>query len=122
MQTIFLDASVTADPDLDDRLAHLVDAGHPLVLIGSVATATSPSQPWTERRPALPPDPSRGSWYITADPSTCGDRVPGLRTVLIGPRENGPRPTRCDVTVRDLREAVLEVLTADAMMGGQDSR
>jgi hypothetical protein len=35
--------------------------------------------------------------------------------VLIGPREEGPRPTRCDVTARDLRDAVLEILTADAM-------
>jgi hypothetical protein len=38
-----------------------------------------------------------------------------MRTVLIGPRESGLRPTRCDATARDLRDAVLEVLAADAM-------
>lgn len=67
------------------------------------------------RIPALPDKPPKGSWFLTADPKTCGDRQPGLRTLLIGPRAATPRPTRCDSTVRDLREAVLEILAADAM-------
>ena len=115
MHTIYLDSSVAADPDLDTRLGHLVDAGHRLVLVAPKAGPAADDGPWTERRTSVPARPSRGSWYLTADPATCGDRVPGLRTVLIGPRETGPRPTRCDATVRDLREAVLEILAADAM-------
>jgi hypothetical protein len=35
--------------------------------------------------------------------------------MLIGPREDGPRTTRCDATARDVRDAVLEILAADAM-------
>jgi len=115
MHTIYFDGSVAAEPDLADRLAHLVEAGHRLVLIGGSGPAVD-GGPWTDRRASVPAKPPRGSWYVTADPSTCGDRVPGLRTLLIGPREiGGQRPTRCDSTVRDLREAVLEILAADAM-------
>ncbi len=121
MHTIFVDASVTADPDSDDRLAHLVEAGHRLILVGTSSADRRAEGPWQDRSASLPAQPPRGSWYLTADPATCGDRLPGLRTVLIGPRETGPRPTRCDVTVRDLREAVLEVLAADAGMGATGS-
>jgi hypothetical protein len=35
--------------------------------------------------------------------------------MLIGPKVDGRRPTRCDTTARDLREAVFEILAADAM-------
>jgi hypothetical protein len=52
---------------------------------------------------------------VTADPATCGDRQAGLLTLLVGPRDDSPRPTRCDVTARDLAAAVLEILARDAM-------
>lgn len=114
MSTIYLDASAVAASDALERLAHLVEAGHELVLVTS--GAHDPDQhhfpAWIQ---ALPDEPQPGSWFVTADPATCGDRQAGLRTVLIGPRAATPRPTRCDSTARDLRDAVLEILTADAM-------
>jgi hypothetical protein len=116
MQTIYVDPSVAADPDVDERLTHLVEAGHRLVLVAAEDDPTAPvGGPWTDLRASVPTQPPRGSWFLTADAARCSDRVIGLRTVLIGPRESGQRPTRCDSTARDLREAVLEILAADAM-------
>jgi hypothetical protein len=115
VQTIYLDGSAALDPDLADRLAILADAGNRLVLVGPPDHAAARLSAWAERTDPLPDDPPRGSWYLTADPATCRDRQPGVRTVLIGPRVEGQRPTRCDTTARDLREAVLEILAADAM-------
>jgi hypothetical protein len=115
MQTVFLDASAANGADVGDRLAHLADAGHRLVLVAPAAHPAANLPGWSGRAAHLPNPAPRGSWYLTADPSTCGDRRPGLRTILIGPRETGPRPTRCDATARDLRDAVLEILAADAM-------
>lgn len=113
MTTIYLEASAARLPDAADRLAHLTEAGHDIVL---VAPADHPGVGLPlGRLSAMPPDPPRGSWFVTADPGACGDRQPGLRTILIGPRDDVPRPTRCDTTARDLREAVLEILAADAM-------
>ncbi len=60
----------------------------------------------------------RGDWLITADPAACGRSRPTVcRTVLIGPPppETHHPTSRCDVVARDLRGAVLEILTADAM-------
>jgi hypothetical protein len=125
MTTIYVGRSAAGIPDAASQLEHLAGAGHKLVLVEGEPTngagpdhgsdAPADGGRWTARVPSPPPTPERGSWFITADPADCGDRVPGLRTVLIGPREEGPRPTRCDSTARDLRDAVLEVLTADAM-------
>jgi hypothetical protein len=113
--TIFFDASAASDPDVSERLAHLSEAGHRLVLVDDGTHPAAALPAWKGVVPALPDPAPRGSWFLTADPATCGDRRPGLRTVLIGPREALPRPTRCDSTARDLRDAVLEILTADAM-------
>lgn len=115
MTTIFVDRSAALAPDAAAHLVHLPDTGHELVLVGDDASPAADVARWRRRLDQLPDELPRGSWYLTADPATCGDRRPGLRTVLIGPREGGPRPTRCDTTARDLRDAVLEVLAADAM-------
>ncbi|HEY7133297.1 MAG TPA: hypothetical protein VH440_13670 [Candidatus Limnocylindrales bacterium] len=115
MRTIFIDGSAAFDPDLADRLALLADAGTHLVLVAGTSHVAAELSAWTSRVSSLPDEPPRGSWYLTADAGTCRDRQPGLRTVLIGPRDDGLRPTRCDSTARDLREAVLEILAADAM-------
>jgi hypothetical protein len=115
MTTIFVDASAALAPDAATHLAHLPDSGHELVLVGADEGVAADLADWRQKLAGLPDEPPRGSWYLTADAATCGDRRPGLRTVLIGPREEGPRPTRCDSTARDLRDAVLEILTADAM-------
>jgi len=112
---IYVDGSAALDPDVGERLAHLADAGHRLVLVAPDTHPATALATWSDRAAALPVQPPRGSWFLTGDPDTCGDRQPGLRTVLIGPRSNGHRPTRCDSTARDLREAVLEILAADAM-------
>jgi hypothetical protein len=115
MRTIFIDGSAALDPDIADRLAHLSEAGHRLVLIAADDHPAARLPAWKGHAAELPRSTPRGSWFLTADPATCGDRRAGLRTVLIGPRESGPRPTRCDTTARDLRDAMLEILTADAM-------
>jgi hypothetical protein len=114
MTTIYLDPSAVTHADAADRLAHLLDAGHALVLVTPVDLPPD-GIPWSGRAAALPADPPRGSWFVTADATTCGDRRPNLRTLLIGPRASAPRPTRCDAVARDLRAAVLEILRHDAM-------
>jgi hypothetical protein len=123
MSTIYLDRSAVTSSDADERLAHLVESGHELILVtgGSRPGGAAPggsgrdSIPWAGRTTVMPGSVARGSWFVTADPSTCGGHQAGLRTLLIGPKAETPRPTRCDATVRDLRDAVLEILTSDAM-------
>jgi hypothetical protein len=114
MPTIYLHGSVAVGPDTADRLAHLTDAGHRVVLVAAPDHPAAEDAVWSEQLTAMPADAARGSWYLTADPATCGDRRPGLRTVLVGPR-SAQRTTRCDTTARDLRAAVFEILAADAM-------
>lgn len=115
MNTIYLDGSACLEPGTAARLAHLVEAGNELVLVAPAEHPAAALDIWVAHLPSLPETPAPGSWFFTADPATCGDRKPGVRTVLVGPREAEQRPTRCDTTVRDLREGVLEVLAADAM-------
>jgi hypothetical protein len=115
MTTIYIDGSAAVQPDAAVNLTHLPEAGHQLVLVAPSDHPGVRAVTWTDRIESVPDEPPRGSWFLTADVATCGDRKAGLRTILIGPREDGPRPTRCDGTARDLRDAVLEILTADAM-------
>ena len=115
MTTIYLDGSATLEPGAANQLGHLVDAGHEVVLVAPADHPSAGLLAWAGRLPAMPDAPARGSWYLTSDPATCGDRQPGLRTILIGPRAHAPGPTRCDGAARDLRDAVLEILAADAM-------
>jgi hypothetical protein len=115
VRTIYLDVSAADDPNLAERLDLLADSGHRLILVGRAGDAIAGRSEWASRTDALPEAPTRGSWYLTSDPTTCRERQPGLRTVLIGPRVDGHGPTRCDTNVRDLREAVLEILAWEAM-------
>jgi hypothetical protein len=115
MITIYLHGSAAAEPGAADRLSHLIDADHELVLVAGADHPAARLLSWAGHIPAMPDEPSAGSWFVTADPDTCGDRRAGLRTMLIGPRAGGQRPTRCDATARDLRDAVLEILAARAM-------
>ena len=115
MTTIYIDGSAVLESGASERLLHLAEAGHELVLVGKHDRALRKGVPWSGRLPSLPSAPARGSWFVTADPATCLDFQAGLRTVLVGPRDEGQRPTRCDMTARDLREAVLELLASDAM-------
>ena len=115
MITIYLDGSAASEPGAAGHLGHLLDADHELVLVAPRDHPAALLMDWAGHLPAMPDQPTPGSWYLTADPDTCGDRQAGLHTVLIGPRAGGPRPTRCDATARDLRGAVLEILAAGAM-------
>jgi len=115
MITIYLDASAALEPGAAGQLGHLTEAGHELVLVAPAGHPAGAVAGWAAHLPAMPEVPTRGSWFVTADPGTCGDRQPGLQTLLIGPRDSGRRPTRCDATARDLRDAVLRILAADAM-------
>jgi hypothetical protein len=114
MMTIYLDGSAALEPGAADQLIHLAEAGHELVLVAPPDQPVSTKGPWA-RRVATLPDEVAGAWFVTSDPGRCGDRRPGLRSLLIGPRGDGPWPTRCDATARDLRDAVLELLATDAM-------
>jgi hypothetical protein len=115
MTTIYVDGSAASLPDAPNRLAHLIEAGHEVVIVAPSDHRAAPAVPSRGRVAGLPDDPPPGSWYVTADPATCGDRQAGLSTLLVGPRDDSPRPTRCDVTARDLAAAVLEILARDAM-------
>jgi len=115
MITIYLDGSAVLEPGAEDWLGHLLDADHELVLVAPTDHSAASLMAWAGHLPAMPDLPDAGSWYVTGDPETCGDHQAGLRTMLVGPRAGGPRPTRCDTTARDLREAVLEILAAHAM-------
>jgi hypothetical protein len=115
MTTIYLDGSAAILPDAPIRLSHLIDAGHEVVLVAPPDHRAGRSLPWSRHVAELPADPPRGSWFVTAEPATCGDRQAGLSTLLVAPRDDAPRPTRCDITARDLAAAVLEILARDAM-------
>jgi hypothetical protein len=115
MTTIYVDGSAALLPDAPARLAHLTQAGHDVILVSPPDHRSASLFAWEAHVQRLPEDPPRGAWFMTADPATCGHRQSGLATLLIGPREDNPRPTRCDQTARDLTSAVLEILARDAM-------
>ncbi|MEP6640240.1 MAG: hypothetical protein ABJC39_12900, partial [Chloroflexota bacterium] len=102
MTTIYVDGSVVVLPGASGRLVHLSDAGHVLVLVTAADDPAATFAAWPDRVGELPADPTRGSWFLTADPSTCHERQAGLSTILVAPRDDSPRPTRCDHTARDL--------------------
>jgi hypothetical protein len=115
MTTIYVEGSAAILPDAPNRLAHLIEAGHEVVLVAPSEHSAATSLRWSRHVARLPDDPPRGSWFVTAEPGTCGDRQAGLSTLLVAPRDDIPRPTRCDITARDLAAAVLEILARDAM-------
>jgi len=115
MTTIYVDGSAAILPGAASRLVHLTDAGHEVVLVAAPDGPAAGVLAWPAQVDELPVNPQRGSWFVTADPSSCHDRQAGLSTLLVGPRDDSPRPTRCDMTVRDLSAAVLEILARDAM-------
>ncbi len=115
MTRIYVDGSAAILPDARERLLHLTEAGHEIVLVAPPDHRAASVSVWPGHLDQLPADPPRGSWFVTADPATCGDRRSGLSTLLIGPRDDSPRPTRCDLTARDVGSAVLEILARHAM-------
>lgn len=118
MTDIYFDSSSLRSPEAADRIAHLRDAGNRLFLVGELPPGLDEALSLATRVAALPADPARGSWFVSADPASCAERRPGLRTLLIGPRRTSagaPQGPRCDAQARDLAAAVLEILGRDAM-------
>jgi hypothetical protein len=117
MTDIYIDPSVAGMPDAAAHLVHLVDTGHRLILVGGPPPAVLEDLPGAETVETLPDTVTAGSWHVSADPASCGDRLPGLQTLLVGPRlAPSPRPgPRCDAEARDLASAVLEILGRDVM-------
>jgi hypothetical protein len=109
-------------PGVVDALGTLREAGHEVALLvdsGAAAAARRSLKAWGLDLPTVtdPSERSGGGWLVTADPRRCERRLPGLRTILVGPRRPpGPRPTaHCDVQARDLAAAVIEILAREAM-------
>lgn len=117
MSDIYIDPSVARMPDAADHLRHLLDTGHQLILIGDVPAPVLDALPGATALEATPASVAAGSWYVSSDPAMCGKRLPGLQTLLVGPRlAPSPRPgPRCDAEARDLASSVLEILGRDVM-------
>ena len=142
MAAVYLDGSLLAAPETSssvDDLRHLVDAGFELVRLAGGAgagnaaadgpaggsagdsagdSAGRPSLDGLDLRVADTVDAEQhGAWLLTADARTCGRARPVIcRTILVGPAPvDGSGPGRCDLVVRDVRSAVLEILASDAM-------
>ena len=122
MTTIFLEPDLLrleTPGEASAQLRHLADWGARLVVV-----ADSPLDAWESlevdglRYEPTPDRGRRGDWWITADPEHCNERPGrGVRSVLIGGAiSSSTHPTgRCDIVARDLRGAVLEILSRQAM-------
>ena len=107
----------SSPPASHDAIAHLVEAGFDVVLLGP-AGAASPELPAAVRRAdELPEHLDADAWYLTGDPHPPFGRPRGGTTVLVGPRRPvGKVPTpRFDMETRDLSAAAMEILSRDAM-------
>jgi hypothetical protein len=129
MTRIYLEPGVlVARPDADasthssvvagaaEELATLTDTGHELVLVTDHPVELPDGFPPITSVEQID-DAADGSWFLTTDPELCGPRQARMRTVLVGPGPGGHKAAvhRCDISTRDLRAAVLEVLTREAM-------
>jgi hypothetical protein len=119
---IFLEPNVLALERADEaatQLRYLAESGADLVVISA-----SDLPEWEALDvPGLRFEPTagggrRGDWWLTADPADCTRRPGrGVLSVLVGGSVGttvGPT-SRCDVGARDLRSAVLEILSRQAM-------
>jgi hypothetical protein len=103
-------------PGAADALQNLAETGHDLILLTDTPVALPDGFPRIRQSSRIDPAPST-SWFLTADPESCGDRRAGLRTMLVGPGPATRRAViqRCDVQTRDLGAAVIEILAREAM-------
>jgi hypothetical protein len=101
--------------DAAEALRTLAETGHDLVLVTGRPVSLPVGFP--EMRDMLAPDADRDAWYLTTDPEHCGTRRAGVRSILVGPGPATRRAAihRCDIQTRDLRSAVLEILSREAM-------
>ena len=92
MTDIYVDPSVAGMPKAADQLAHLLDTGHHVVLVGAYPPALLAALPGAGTTRADRPSPRR-SWNVSADPAICSQRLPGFQKLLVGPRlAPSPRP------------------------------
>lgn len=122
MTTIFLEPNLLALERSDEaatQLRYLAESGAELVVVSD-----EPLEEWDALGlPALRYESTaargrRGDWWLTADPADCVRRPGrGVLSILIGGTLGaGAGPTsRCDVAARDLSNAVLEILSREAM-------
>jgi len=109
-----IDESAVAS-DAGESLRTLAETGHDLVLVAGRPVSLPPDFP--EMSAMLAPDAERDAWFLTTDPEHCGNRRAGVRSILVGPGPATRRAAihRCDIQTRDLRSAVLEILSREAM-------
>jgi hypothetical protein len=113
-QVLFAGAAVSSDAA--EALENLADTGHELILLTNAPVALPDGFPHVRQTSRIDPAPAT-SWYLTTDPESCGQRRPGLRTMLVGPGPATRRATiqRCDIQTRDLHAAAIEILAREAM-------
>jgi hypothetical protein len=109
-----IDANTIAS-DAREPLETLAETGHELMLVADRPVSLPREFPPIGETTSV--DEEREAWFLTADPAHCGRRRPGLRSILVGP---GPATRiaeihRCDLRTRDLRSAVIEILSREAM-------
>lgn len=107
-------------PEADSAIRHLVAADCHVVLWGppgAIELSASDAPHPIESLDDLPDDAT--GWLVTANEARCDELRgrSGLRTILVGPSVPDRRLTHraADFEARDLVDAVLVILAADAM-------
>jgi hypothetical protein len=105
----------TISSDAREPLETLAETDHELVLVTDKPVALPAGFPSMAESVGV--GETGEAWFLTADPEQCGTRRAGLRSILVGP---GPATRiaeihRCDIRTRDLRSAVIEILSREAM-------
>jgi hypothetical protein len=113
---LFRSAGAAVSSDAAEALGNLAETGHELILLTKAPVALPDGFPHLRQSPRIDPAAAT-SWYLTTDPESCGQRQPGLRTMLVGPGPVTRRATiqRCDIQTRDLHAAAIEILAREAM-------
>jgi hypothetical protein len=105
------------EPNAPRTLCLLVEAGHEVVLVtgqaGPPPDALSAVASDAVGAPAAQPEDR--AWYLTADVERCSGSSARMRTVLVGGQPPAGSVHRCDGVARDLRAAVIDILTSEAM-------
>lgn len=105
-------------PGASEALAHLVEAGFDVVVLGDEEIDCLRDLPGTVGRSLeLPEHLESDAWFLTGEPHPSFGRPRGGTTVLVGPRRPvGKLPLpRFDLETRDIGSAAMEILTRQAM-------
>jgi hypothetical protein len=105
-------------PEAAAAIRHLIEADCRVVLWGPPDGARNGTVPAEVESATALPDNAAG-WLVTADEARCGEARShrGLRTILVGPSVpgRGLAHRASDLEARDLVDAALAILAADAM-------